>query len=68
VSVFVAALADFLSSCDGRSCPAWAERRSLPEPWWMFDTPAGRADAEDHTPKEFRRRRVMVSGEELDVG
>ncbi|MFD0585844.1 hypothetical protein [Dactylosporangium darangshiense] len=65
--VFVAALADLLSSKDGHPCPVWAEHASLPEPWWMFDTPDGRAAAEQYTPDEFRRRGVMVSGEEFDV-
>jgi hypothetical protein len=44
-----------------------AEHASLPEPWWMFDPPAGRAAAEKYTPDEFRRRGVMVSGERFDV-
>lgn len=65
--VFVAALADLLASNDGRRCPVWAEQASLPEPWWVFDTPDGRNAAEKYTPEQFRRRGVMVSGEEFDV-
>jgi hypothetical protein len=65
--VFLAALGEHLAARDGRAAPAWAERRSLRQLWFPFNTRAARVDALVHAPAAFRRRGVYVSPQELNV-
>lgn len=65
--VFLAALAEHVAARDGRADPAWAERRSLRQLWFPFNTRAARVDAVVHAPAAFRRRGVYVAPQELDV-
>jgi hypothetical protein len=65
--VFLAALGEHLAAKDGRAAPEWAERRSLRQLWFPFNTRAARVDALVHAPAAFRRRGVYVSPQELNV-
>ncbi|MGH3259196.1 MAG: hypothetical protein ACRDOU_27985 [Streptosporangiaceae bacterium] len=65
--VFLAALAEHLAAPDERAAPHWAERRSLRQFWFPFNTRAARVDALVHAPAAFRRRGVYVAPQELDV-
>ncbi|MEH1017140.1 hypothetical protein V6U90_29105 [Micromonospora sp. CPCC 206060] len=65
--VFLAALAEHLSTREGRRGPLWSERRSLDRFWFPFNTRAARVDAIVHAPAAFRRRGVFVSPQELEV-
>jgi hypothetical protein len=65
--VFLAALAEHLAARDDGSAPEWAERRSLRQFWFPFNTPAARVDAVVHAPAVFRRRGVYVAPQELEV-
>jgi len=65
--MFLAALAEHLSTRDGRREPAWAQDRRLRTFWFPFDTSATRADAIVHAPAAFRRRGIFVAPQELEV-
>jgi hypothetical protein len=65
--VFLAALGEHLAARDGRAGPAWAERRTLRQLWFPFNTRAARVDALVHAPAAFRRRGVYVAPQELNV-
>jgi hypothetical protein len=65
--VFLAALGEHLAVRDGRAAPAWAERRTLRQLWFPFNTRAARVDALVHAPAAFRRRGVYVAPQELNV-
>ncbi|MDQ2874283.1 MAG: hypothetical protein M3Y33_05515 [Actinomycetota bacterium] len=65
--VLLAALGEHLAARDGRGAPGWAERRSLRQLWFPFNTRAARVDALVHAPAAFRRRGVYVAPQELNV-
>lgn len=65
--VFLAALAEHVAAKDGRRAASWVEGRSLRRFWFPFDTRAARVDALVHAPAAFRRRRVYVAAQELDI-
>lgn len=65
--VFLAALAEHLSARDVRGAPQWADRRSLDQFWFPFNTRAARVDAFVHAPAAFRRRGDFVAPQELEV-
>jgi hypothetical protein len=65
--VFLAALAEHLAAKDGHGGPSWAEKRSLRQLSFPFNTRAARTDAIVHAPAAFRRRGVYVAAQELDV-
>jgi hypothetical protein len=65
--VFLAALGEHLAARDGLAAPAWAERRTLRQLWFPFNTRAARVDALVHAPAAFRRRGVYVAPQELNV-
>jgi hypothetical protein len=65
--VFLAGLAEFLATRDGRGVQEWAHRRRLRTFWFPFDGPAARADALVHSPASFRSRGVFVAPQELEV-
>ncbi len=65
--VFLAGLAEHLGEMDGHAAPPWADRRSLRQLWFPFNTRAARVDALIHAPAAFRRRGVYVAPEELRV-
>jgi hypothetical protein len=66
--VFLAAMGEHLAARDGRGTPEWAERRSLRQLWFPFNTRAARVDALVHAPAAFRRRGVYVAPQELVAG
>ncbi|MBG6136689.1 hypothetical protein [Longispora fulva] len=65
--VLLAALAEHLTSRDGRKAPAWADQRHLRRFWFPYNTPAARVDAFVHAPAAFRSRGVFLADHELDV-
>ena len=65
--VFLAALAEFLTTREGRGAPPWADARSLRQFWFPFNTPAARVEAIVHAPAAFRRRGIFVAPQELEV-
>ena len=65
--VFLAGLAEHLGEMDGHAAPPWADRRSLRQLWFPFNTRAARVDALIHAPAAFRRRGVYVAPEEFRV-
>jgi hypothetical protein len=65
--VFLAALGEHLAARDGQGAPEWAERRSLRQLWFPFNTRAARVDAVVHAPAAFRRRGIYLAPQELNV-
>lgn len=65
--VFLAALAEHLSTRDGRGAPLWAASRRLAVFWFPFDSDAARVDAIVHAPASFRSRGIFVAPGELGV-
>jgi hypothetical protein len=65
--VFLAGLAEFLATRDGRGVQEWAHRRRLRTFWFPFDGPAARADALVHSPASFRSRGVFVAPQNMEV-
>ena len=65
--VFVAALAEFLATRDGRGVAAWVHARGLKGSWFPFDSPAARADALVHSPASFRARGIFLAPQNLEV-
>lgn len=65
--VLLAALAEHLSSRDGRAAPSWCRHRTLAEFWFPFNSPAARVDAFVHSPASFRSRGIFVAPQELEV-
>lgn len=65
--VFLAALAEHLSSREGQSAPSWVGFRPLHRFWFPFNTQAARADAIVHAPASFRSRGIFVAPQELGV-
>ena len=65
--VFLAALAEFLATRDGRGVREWAHRRQLRASWFPFNSPAARADALVHSPASFRARGIFIAPQNLEV-
>lgn len=65
--VFLAALAEYLATRDGRGVAAWTSKRRLATFWFPFDSAAARVDAVVHAPASFRSRGIFVAPQELGV-
>lgn len=65
--VFLAALAEYLATRDGKAAPTWAAGRRLEVFWFPFDSAAARVDAVVHAPASFRSRGIFVAPQELGV-
>lgn len=65
--VFYAALAEHLTSREGKSAPQWTSNKILEKFWFPFNTRAARVDALVHSPAAFRRRGIFIAPQELQV-
>ena len=64
---YLAATADELGSQFFQRVPRWAQKpeRHLPEPWFGFQSPLGRAYALIFTPSAFRERNLFIGEDAL---
>ena len=64
---YLAATADELGSVFFQRVPGWAQKpeRHLPEPWFGFQSPLGRAYALIFTPSAFRERNLFIGEDAL---
>lgn len=65
--VFLAALAEYLATRDGRGAAAWTATRRLTVFWLPFGSPAARVDAVVRVPASFRSRGIFLAPQELVV-
>jgi hypothetical protein len=65
--VFLAALAEHLTTRAREEAPGWVHRRVLDTFWFPFNTPYARAEALVHAPAAFRKHGVFVAYQDLEI-